>query len=256
MRELTPTALRNALDALGGDHDGPLAGLRDTVGGSGQWTGQFTFELRDAVTGDVQRREEYNTTVDVGENALLQFLGGITDSRTATFSGDGSTTEFNIPEPDHPIREVQSVTVGGTSQDPGTDYAVDYFDGTLYFGTAPSNGTDNIEIQFTYYPAPFEWLAVGTDGTSVTEGDTSLGAEDTRIALDSGYYTQDESAVEITGQWTFGQNDANVSIAEAALFNVSGNEGSGTMLNRTVVSPTIDKSYSQELIVTWTLSMS
>lgn len=231
-------------------------GFHDVVGGNEQWKGEFTFTLIDAETGEVEQRTSLNATVDEGENALLQFVGGITDSQTVTFSGDGATTQFDIPHPYHPIREVTDVSVGGTSQSVPGDYAVDYFDGTLYFDSAPASGTDNVDIDLTYYTHPWEWLAVGTDGTAVSESDTSLGSEDTRIALDSGYYTRDTGAVEITGQWTFGTGQANVSIAEAALFNVPPSAGvNGDMLNRTVVSPTIDKTSSQELQVTWTLSM-
>jgi len=107
-------------------------------------------------------------------------------------------------------------------------------------------------------------LAVGTDGSSTSDSDTSLGSEAERIDLDpntnSGEYTRDTSSVAITGTWLFGMGEANVSIAEAALFYVpDGDSTQGTsddyMLNRTVVSPTIEKNSSQELKVTWTLSM-
>lgn len=110
----------------------------------------------------------------------------------------------------------------------------------------------------------WRYLAVGTDGTSVSDSDTSLGSEDTRIDLDpntnSGEYTTDTSAVSITGTWLFGTGEANVDIAEAGLFYVppgDASQGSASdyMLNRTVVSPVISKSSSQELKVTWTLSM-
>lgn len=110
----------------------------------------------------------------------------------------------------------------------------------------------------------FRYLAVGTDGTSVSDSDTSLGSESSRIDLDpdanSGEYAIDTASVSITGRWVFGTSEANVSIAEAGLFYVPPGDASvGTaddyMLNRTVVSPTIDKTSSQELGVTWTLSM-
>lgn len=110
----------------------------------------------------------------------------------------------------------------------------------------------------------WRYLAVGTDGTAVSDSDTSLGAEAERIDLDpntnSGEYTRDESAVSITGTWLFGTNEANVDIAEAGLFYVpdgDATQGSSDdyMLNRTVVDPVISKSSSQELQVTWTLSM-
>lgn len=262
-RELSPTAVLNALTGFRNKRrrlqDEARRGFHTLVGGNKKWEGRYQFRLIDAATGEVETTRTLNTTVDEGENALLEFVGNknITDNQVQTFSGDGSTTQFDIPAPYHPIRNVNSVTVGGSSQTVATDYAVDYFAGTLFFESAPATGTDNISIDVDYYTAPWEWLAVGTDGTSVSESDTSLGTEDTRIGLDSGYYTRDTSAVEITGQWTFGTGEANVSIAEAALFNVPSSASvNGDMFNRTVVSPTIDKSSSQELQATWTLSMS
>jgi len=160
--------------------------------------GQFTFELIDAESGEVDQREVLNTVVDEGENEILNWIAG------------NALTNSNIT-----------------------------YDG-------------------------FRYLAVGTDGTSVTDGDTSLGSESERIDLDpntnSGEYSRDESSVTITGTWLFGTGQANGDIAEAGLFYVPpGDATQGTaddyMLNRTVVSPTIDKSSSQELKVTWTLLM-
>jgi len=260
-RELTPTALLNALNGIQNKRkrlqEQAREGFHDVVGGSEQWTGEFTFALVDPETGDVEQRRSLNTTVDDGENAILQYIGGMTNSQTVTFSGDGATAQFDIPHPYHPIREVQDVRVDGNSQSVPADYAVDYFDGTLYFDSAPSSGTDNVAIDLTHYGHPWEWLEVGNDGTAVSESDSSLlGTSTSRIGLDSGYYTRDTSAVEITGQWTFGTGQANFSIAEAGLFSVPPSAAvNGTILNRTVISPTIDKTSSQELQVTWTLSM-
>jgi hypothetical protein len=259
-RELSPTAFRNVLEGIANKRrrlqEQARGAFSDVVGGSNNWTGEFKFDLIDADSGDVDRQTTLNQTVNQGENALLQLLGGIGDNQTVNFSGDGSTTQFDIPYPYVPIKAVNSVTVGGTAQSVPADYAVDYFDGTLYFDSPPSSGTENVSIDLDHYTYPWFWLAVGTDQTSVSESDTSLLSEYERINLDSGYYTRDESAVEITGQWTFGTSQANVSIAEAALFNVPATAAvNGDMLNRTVVSPTIDKNSSQELRVTWTLSM-
>lgn len=112
--------------------------------------------------------------------------------------------------------------------------------------------------------APFENLAVGTDGSAINESDTTLGSESERIGLDpntnSGNFQQDTAAVEITGTWLFGETQANVDIAEAGLFGAADgstdqNTSEDVMLNRTVVDPVISKTSSQELKVTWTLSM-
>lgn len=251
--ELPLTAIRVALDAV----DRRRRRFRDVVGGKSTWRGEFNFELIDPDTGTVERRRSLNQTVDEGENAVLQALTGIADNQSLTFDGDGSQTQFDIPHPYLPITTVNSVTVGGTAQSVPGDYAVDYHDGTLYFDTAPASGTDNVALDFDYTTYPFQWLAVGTDNTAVTEGDTALGSESSRTSLDSGFYTRDEAAVQATGQWTFGTGQANVSIQEAGIFaGPAGVNPNPAILNRTVVSPAVQKSSSEELRVTWTLSMS
>jgi hypothetical protein len=268
IREFSRTARRNILNALGISGEDPDRPERpghfhDEVGSRMQ--GTFTFELIEADTGEVVQQVEQNTVVNEGENEILRWLAGLPRSTTGiTFSGDGTTTDFQLPYPYFPIETVDSVTVGGNSQSAPADYAMDYWNGLLQFDSAPSSGTDNISVDVSYVQHPFRWLAVGTDGTSVSESDTSLGAEDTRIDLDpntnGGEYTRDGSAVEITGTWLFGTGQANVSIAEAALSGMPSSAGASktsddTILNRTVVDPTIDKTSSQELKVTWTLSM-
>jgi len=227
--------------------------------------GQFTFELIDVDTGHVEQRQIHNTVVDEGENEILRYLGEVPRSKTGIlFSGDGSQTQFQLPAPYYPIQNVVDVSVGGTSQTEGTDFWFDYWNGVLNFTSAPASGTDNIDVDVDYVQFPFRWLAVGTDGTAVTDSDTSLGTESHRNELDSGTnsgeYSHDSGAVELTGTWLFGTGEANVDIAEAGLFGMPSSEAASgtsedTMLNRTVVSPVISKSSSQELKVTWTLSM-
>ncbi|PSQ46033.1 hypothetical protein BRD15_10230, partial [Halobacteriales archaeon SW_6_65_15] len=252
------TDLRNALHALTGRRpqrpSEPAAGLQEDL--SGQLKGIFTFTLIDE-DGAVVRQQEHNALVDEGRNELLQYIADRPETVTNyTFSGDGGTTVFTLPYPYKPVADVIEVVVDGNTQTEHTDFSVDYAEGEIHFDTAPSNATDNVSVDVDYFVHPFRWLAVGTDGSSVADGQTSLGSEATRINLDSDY-TVDESAVQVTGQWTFGTGEANVSIAEAGLFAVPPSAPiTGTMLNRTVVSPTIEKSSSQELQVTWTLSMS
>jgi len=262
IREYSITDAKNILHAITGRaSDVVRGGFHDELNPRGT----YEFTLIDSETGDVVQQVEQNTVVDEGENDILRWISGRAESTTGiTFSGDGSTTDFQLPYPYYPIKSVDSVTVGGTAQSAPADFAMDYWNGLLQFDSAPASGTDNISVDVSYVPHPFRWLAVGTDGTSVSDGDTSLGAEDTRIGLDpntnSGEYTRDGSAVSITGTWLFGTSEANVSIAEAGLFHLPGSAAASgsaddTMLNRTVVSPTIDKTSSQELQVTWTLSM-
>jgi len=264
MREFDKTDARNVLESLrrraanrldpGRDReDGPLP--MEHIGGELEGTFQFTLINPD---GSVESVQTHNSLVDQGRNALLQYIGDITDSVSGyTFSGDGSQTTFQLPYPYKPVESWDSVTVGGTSQTEGSDYWADYSTGEITFFSAPSSGTDNVSVDASYHTHPWRWLAVGTDGSSVADGQTSLGSESTRVDLESGYYTRDEGAVEVTGRWLFGESQANVSIAEAGLFAVPASAPvNGDMLNRTVVSPTIDKSSRQSLQVDWTLSMS
>jgi len=195
IREIELADAKNILDQITGRASDLVRGaFRDEV----KPKGQFTFELIDAETGEVEQREVMNLVVDEGENEILNWLAG------------------------------NAITNSGIT-----------YDG-------------------------FRYLAVGTDGTAAADADTSLGSESDRIDLDpntnSGEYTIDTGAVEITGTWLFGTGEANVDIAEAALFYTPPGDASvGTsddiMLNRTVVSPVISKTSSQELKVTWTLSM-
>lgn len=264
IREYSRTDLMNILGSLGRKAPDPITGhFRDEVGQ--RMRGTYEFTLIDAETGEVVQRVETNTVVDEGENEILRWIAGLPKSTTGiTFDGDGSQTDFQLSHPYFPIESVDAVSVGGSSQSAPADYAMDYWNGLLQFDSAPGSGTDNVSVDVSYVQHPFRWLAVGTDGTSVSNGDTSLGSEDTRVDLDSntnsGEYTRDGSAVSITGTWLLGTSQANVSIAEAALFGMPSSAGASgtsddTMLNRTVVSPTIDKSSTQELQVTWTLSM-
>lgn len=217
--------------------------------------GRYEFILSDPVTGDVHRRHVENTIVDEGKNKLLRFIGDLTDTETITFSGDGSTTDFSIPAKNVPVHSITDVRVGGSDQTILTDYAYDTDAETIKFSSAPASGTDNVEVDVTYFVHPFRYLAVGTDSTSVTAGDTSLGSESARTDQATAF-THDSGNVEVTGEWNFGTSEANVSIAEAGLFDVPSSASvTGVMLNRTTVSPTIDKSSSFDLTVKWTLSM-
>lgn len=251
MNELTLTDLKNALTALTGRNDPDPSGLQETL----ELKGVFTFKLLE--DDDVVEQVEQNALVDAGRNELLQLLTDQPDQTTQTFSGDGSIQTFQLSYPYRPVHSINDISVGGTSQTWGSDFAVRYETGEIYFSSAPANGSNNISVDVNYSVHPFVWLAVGTDGSSVTDGQTSLGTESARTGADSGYFTQTEASVQVTGQWTFGTTQANVSIAEAALFAAPPTAPvTGSMFNRTVVNPTINKSSSQELQVTWTLSMS
>ena len=93
-------------------------------------------------------------------------------------------------------------------------------------------------------------MAIGTGSTAAAVGNTTLGSESARVALTSTTVT-DNDVVYVA---TFPANTPSsaAAITEAAIFNASTN---GTMLCRTVFS-VINKSQSDSLTVTWTVSAS
>jgi hypothetical protein len=74
-------------------------------------------------------------------------MRGVTNA-TETHDGDGSTRTFNFTNSG--VKNVRSVTVGGSGQTNYTDYDVNYYDGTITFTSAPASGTDNISIDLDY----------------------------------------------------------------------------------------------------------
>lgn len=93
-------------------------------------------------------------------------------------------------------------------------------------------------------------MAIGTGTTAAAVGNTTLGSESARVALTSTTVT-DNDVVYVA---TFPANTPSsaAAITEAGIFNASSN---GTMLCRTVFS-VINKSASDSLTVTWTVSAS
>lgn len=186
------------------------------------------------------------------KNILDQITGRASDLVRGAFRDEvkpKGTFTFELIDPD--TGEVQQREVLNTVVDVGENEILNWIAG---------NDITNGNITYD----GFRYLAVGTDGTSVEDSDTELGSESERIDMDSdtnsGEYEIDTGSVEITGTWLFQESEANVDIAEAALFYTPPGDGTvGTsddiMLNRTVVSPVISKTSSQELKVTWTLSM-
>lgn len=94
-------------------------------------------------------------------------------------------------------------------------------------------------------------MAVGTDNTAAAAGNTTLGTELDRNALDS--RTQgaaaDDHKVVYVASWAAG--DGTGAIVEAGLFNAA---TAGTLLARVVFS-VINKGASDTLEITWTLTI-
>lgn len=90
-------------------------------------------------------------------------------------------------------------------------------------------------------------MAVGTGSTSAAAGDTTLGTELDRNALDSTTVT-DNDVVYVA---TYAAGDATGSLTEAGIFNAS---TGGDMLCRTVF-PTVTKGASDSLSISWTVTV-
>jgi len=101
----------------------------------------------------------------------------LTGAKRMTFSGDGSSTVYQLPETD--IDSVDAVEVNGTAQTEGTDYTVDLAAGTVTFSTAPDDSApENVVIDWTKTNA--------TDRPQITKCRAAMlfgGANDTRIHL-------------------------------------------------------------------------
>ncbi len=91
-------------------------------------------------------------------------------------------------------------------------------------------------------------MAVGTGSTAAAAGDTALGNESARAALTS----TTVSGADVVYVGSFGAGVGTAALTEAAILNAS---SSGTMLCRTVF-PVINKSSSDSMVVTWTVTAS
>jgi hypothetical protein len=93
-------------------------------------------------------------------------------------------------------------------------------------------------------------MAVGTGSTAATASNTTLGAENARVALTS--FT--DAAAVVTFIATFGAAVGTGGLREAGIFNNAGTN-LGTMLCR-VVYDIINKGAADTLVITWTVTAS
>lgn len=91
-------------------------------------------------------------------------------------------------------------------------------------------------------------MAVGTGNTAAAAGDTTLGTESARVALDSAT----PGAAQIVYVATFPAGTGTAALTEAGVLNAG---SSGTLLCRTVFSA-INKGASDSLTITWTITIS
>lgn len=106
----------------------------------------------------------------------LKVFGGPTETPlTELFNGDNIETDFTISQR---VVTVNSVTIGGTEQvggvegqaDDTVDYFIDVVDKTLKFVSAPTSGTNNVIINYTYLsPITLQSSNTITKGRSITD---------------------------------------------------------------------------------------
>lgn len=109
-------------------------------------------------------------------------------------------------------------------------------------------GKNWIASRMTATPTAMSHMAVGTSSASPTVGDTTLGSEAARVALDSQSTTNNVT----TYTATFPAGTGTGALVEAGLFN---NASGGTMLARTTFA-VVNKGAADAMTVTWTVTVS
>ena len=106
-----------------------------------QWDGE-DFEV---VEGYVPTA--FTAAPPTGGGTILEGINYLTGTKKMKFSGNGSTSVYQLPE--YNIDRIDSVTVGGSTLTQGVDYSADLVNGTITFVTEPPNGVNNVEITWT-----------------------------------------------------------------------------------------------------------
>ena len=91
-------------------------------------------------------------------------------------------------------------------------------------------------------------MATGTDSTTPASGDTTLGSENGRVALDSTAV----AANVVTYTATFNPGTSTGALVEAGIFN--GSSG-GTLLCRTTFD-VVNKAAADTMVITWAITIS
>lgn len=111
--------------------------------------------------------------------------------------------------------------------------------GKTYIASRMSSNTSNV----------MSHMAVGTNGTPATSGDTTLNTELSRIALTVTGGTPSSNTVTYSA--TFGPGVGTGGLEEAGVFN---DAAAGSMLCRTTF-PVINKQASDTITITWVVSI-
>jgi hypothetical protein len=97
-------------------------------------------------------------------------------------------------------------------------------------------------------PTAMSHMAIGAGGTAAANGDTALGSELGRSALDSAI----SAGAVVTYVATFGPGVGTGGVVEAGILNAS---SSGTLLCRTVFA-VVNKGADDTMAITWTITVS
>ena len=97
--------------------------------------------------------------------------------------------------------------------------------------------------------ADFGYLAVGSDNTAPTGGDTTLGNEIARSDFDE----CSRSGQVVTASAWFGASEANGTWRESGIFNAA---SAGLMLSRALFDPVITKDATKVVQVEWLITAS
>jgi len=93
------------------------------------------------------RPKIFISTPPTGGGTAFDEVNLLTGEKTQTFNGSGSATTFQVAETT--IDSIDEVYVNAVLMVVSVDYSVNLTNGTVTFTVAPSNGTDNVEIQWT-----------------------------------------------------------------------------------------------------------
>lgn len=140
------------------------------------------------------------------QNILSLSDRGVTTT-TEEFNGDNNTKIFTISNLN--IKNVRDVTIGGVSQILYTDYTVDYPTGKITFTTAPTSGTDNVDIEYDYgtdaiFPeqarldlklVSYPRIAISTTAINIDDGATDGNINYTEYLFSFYTYAETTSAV-------------------------------------------------------------
>ena len=116
-------------------------------------------------------------TPPAGGGTLMESVNRLNGLRRVRFSPTGSATAFVLSEKNLASIDYVRNLVTNTDYTPTTDYSVNLATGTVTFGTAPSAGTNTIEIAYTF-PTDYRSQVAAMRFCEIFNG-----AQDTRVFL-------------------------------------------------------------------------